>query len=589
MIKQQGGAFEDMDGEFEARLRRTTVQTRTSTNDGRELTVSNPVALVEARFSYRVLDRLYFPSFIAIERKVGESTKYLVHEVVGVSPTHYQLPGVDSSMPTLLRKEFLDTIRESWGSSQETWIDLAAIPTSYAMSIGEGKGGGTLEFSRAPYAPLSGSRAFLLSKGAVEKFLCEAGGETIGTMTGFELPFSVNMENLIRFHCGFFAFTGSGKSNLTSCLVRKALKKDPDLRVVIFDIAGEYSVHLLDQLEVGARIATTETMESAEEFSNSQAIPESLEQTIGRKPIEDALSKVYARGIERLSLHEGGGLDLGWIQRLLEDAMGSGKPGATGARMALGSLTTEFYEKRGLKAGTQLGDLDEDATNELGAILTDLKTNLHQMSSLVKDIDLISRQLETGEYGPASSHRLTPEKMAEQLARGTAARLNIVYAPEPMDARQTVQRLLGRLLFMKKKFGNKHRVLVVLDEAQEYIPDEHSPKDFTTQANRAVEQLLRQGRKYRVHCWMATQRVARLNVNALQQLHSYFVSTLPRQYDRMVIADAFALPYEVLERSAQLQTGEWIFVSFKAAKLRNVPVFLKTENNEDRVSAYLRG
>jgi hypothetical protein len=102
-----------------------------------------------------------------------------------------------------------------------------------------------------------------------------------------------------------------------------------------------------------------------------------------------------------------------------------------------------------------------------------------------------------------------------------------------------------------------------------------------------VEQLLRQGRKYRLHCWMATQRVARLNVNALQQLHSYFVSTLPRMYDRMVIADAFALPYEVLERSADLGTGEWLFVSFKAAKQRNVPVFLKTENNESFVAQAL--
>ena len=127
-----------------------------------------------------------------------------------------------------------------------------------------------------------------------------------------------------------------------------------------------------------------------------------------------------------------------------------------------------------------------------------------------------------------------------------------------------------------------------MDEAQEYIPDEHSPKDYTTQSYRAVEQLLRQGRKYRLHCWMATQRVARLNVNALQQLHSYFVSTLPRMYDRMVIADAFALPYEVLERSADLGTGEWLFVSFKAAKQRNVPVFLRTEDNEGYVAQSMK-
>ena len=59
---------------------------------------------------------------------------------------------------------------------------------------------------------------------------------------------------------------------------------------------------------------------------------------------------------------------------------------------------------------------------------------------------------------------------------------------------------------------------------------------------------------------------------------------LPRTYDRTVIADAFALPYEVLERSADLGKGEWLFVSFKATKQRNVPVFLKTENNESYVA-----
>jgi hypothetical protein len=584
MTTTDSSVFDDMDGEFEARLRRTTVQTRTSSSDGRELTVSNPVAIVEARFSYKVLDRLYFPSFIAIERRIGDSTRFLVHEVVQVAPTHYQLPGVDASMPTLLRKEYLDTIKESWGKSQETWIDLYAIPTSYVAAIQDGE----LEFSRAPYAPLPGSAAHLLSREAVGRFLCEVGGETIGTMTGFGLPFTVNMENLIRYHCGFFAFTGSGKSNLTSALVRKALKRDPSLSVVVLDIAGEYSVHLLDQLGEGSRVITTESIESAEEFFSSQAIPESLEESVGREAIENALSKVYARGIQRLSLQEGGGLDLAWIQELLENAMESGKPGGTAAKMALVQLTAQFYEGRGLKPSTRLADLDEVASKDLVGLLTELHEGIHQMSGLVKDIDLIVRQLQTGEYGPSPSTGLDPERLAEQLARGVAPRLNILYAPEPLDARAAAHRMISRLLFMKKKHGNKQRVLVVLDEAQEYIPDEHSPKDFTTQSNRAVEQLLRQGRKYRVHCWMATQRVARLNVNALQQLHSYFVSTLPRMYDRMVIADAFALPYEVLERSAQLETGEWLFVSFKAAKQRNVPVFLKTENNESRVAEYLQ-
>ncbi|MCS7113702.1 MAG: ATPase, partial [Candidatus Bathyarchaeota archaeon] len=91
----------------------------------------------------------------------------------------------------------------------------------------------------------------------------------------------------------------------------------------------------------------------------------------------------------------------------------------------------------------------------------------------------------------------------------------------------------------------------------------------------------RQGRKYRVYGWIASQRLAHMNVNALQQLHSYFVSTLPRYYDRMVVADAFSLSYELLDKVTELDTGEWLFVSFKATKQRNVPSFIKAYNNED--------
>ena len=577
-------AFDTMGGEFEARLKRTTVATRTSKSDGRELTVSSPIAIVEARFSYKALDRLHFPSFIAIERSVDGSTRYVVYEVVGVSPTHYQLSGVDSSMPTLLRKEYLDIIKESWGKSQETWIDMVAIPTMHVARAEDS----VLEFSRAPYAPLPGAQAYLLSKDAVERFLCETDGERIGTMAGFDLPFTVSMDNLIRYHCGFFAFTGSGKSNLASSLVRRAVKRDPSLTVVVLDIAGEYTVSLLDLLDEEAKVYSTEGFDSPGEFASSQAVPESLEESAGREKVDEAITRVYSRGVERLSLQEEGGLDLMWIQQLLQGTVDSGRAGATPAKLGLTRLSTAFYENRGLRQSAKLTELDAEARGELSLLLKEISEKVNERSGLRADLELIIEMLDSGDFGSTAGARLTPEVLAEQLAKGTAPRLNILYMPEPLQARMAADRLIKRLLFLKKKLGSRHRVLILLDEAQEYIPDEHTDREYTTQSNRAVEQLLRQGRKYRLHCWMATQRVARLNVNALQQLHSYFVSTLPRMYDRMVIADAFALPYEVLERSADLGTGEWLFVSFKASKQRNVPVFIKSENNEEFVCSALR-
>ena len=123
---------------------------------------------------------------------------------------------------------------------------------------------------------------------------------------------------------------------------------------------------------------------------------------------------------------------------------------------------------------------------------------------------------------------MNPERLAEYVLDDWSAGLNIVYVPELDQARQMVSRFLDQLLFLKKTSGARKKVLIVLDEAQEFIPDRTSKADFTEDSNRAVEALLRQGRKYRAHCWVSTQRVAHLNVNALQQLHSYFVSTLQR-------------------------------------------------------------
>jgi hypothetical protein len=76
------------------------------------------------------------------------------------------------------------------------------------------------------------------------------------------------------------------------------------------------------------------------------------------------------------------------------------------------------------------------------------------------------------------------------------------------------------------------------------------------------------------------QRVAHLNVSALQQVHSYFINILPRIYDRITVADAFAVSYDLLDKTLDLETGQWLFVSYKATKRRGVPVFIQAPDNE---------
>jgi hypothetical protein len=400
-------------------------------------------------------------------------------------------------------------------------------------------------------------------------------------------------ENFLAGFGGVFCHnTGAGKSNLTSILLRKVMRAQEDITTVVIDISGEYATHLIDLLETDGRILSTEALEDEEQLYNSQVIPESLEGSVSDANIHGIFSSLLEKKlVQKLSF--GGGttaLDLTAIQDLLSTTAEDGKSGAVVAKIALERLENKFFREMKLPRNAKLSDLDDAAKTELLKQLDDIKHKVNDRTSLYAEVSAIAEYVEMSADPGAGSQEeeLTPEVLAWQLVKDEAPRLNVLYLPEPTQARMVISRLIKRLLILRKKQGSRKKILIVLDEAQEYIPGEPKDRDGTVQSNIAVEALLRQGRKYRIHCWLATQRVARLNVSALQQLHSYFVSTLPRFYDRMVISESFALPLEVLERTAQLDTGEWVFVSYKATRRKNVPVFLRTENNEKAIADYLR-
>ena len=160
----------------------------------------------------------------------------------------------------------------------------------------------------------------------------------------------------------------------------------------------------------------------------------------------------------------------------------------------------------------------------------------------------------------------------------------MINLPEADDARIFCADIIDRVFRRRKgSFTLDPRVVFVFDEAQEFIPSEKKKDDGTEASSKAVERLLRHGRKYHLHGWISTQRIAYLNTNALQQLHSYFVSTMPRPYDRQLISDTFAIDDAFIDRTLMFENGDWLMTSFKATNTQNVPVFLHAFNNEDSI------
>jgi len=576
--------FDELDRNFEGRLREHRIATKTFKGERGEISVTSATAIIEAKFDFKVLDRLHNPCFLAIERETAEGSTYLVYEALAPSATHFQMLGMNVAMPTVVRREFLETISNGWGKSEETWIDVIAVPTRHEMKIGSGKP----VYARSRLTPLTGARAHILSRDSVERFLCVELGTELGTLLGFDLPLTIEIEDLVRYHAGVFGFTGTGKSNLTSYLARKALENDKDLRVVVIDVAGEYVVHLMDAIAEDGVIFTTEQCDDSEQLLGCQVIPETLEKQAGiAEALESCAKKVVADGrVRPLSLAHFRGLTLEYLLSKLKEASEGNKTGATQANIALGKLE-QLISRRRLNPRVDCSRLSAEDRNQVIAVLTSVSAELHEKSGLRSDLKSVMDYLQ--EAPREEEDMFTPSRLAGYVLAKDSPRVVLAYLPEPDDARLAASQFILSLLSLKKSMGanRSRRVLLILDEAQEFIPDRTRSEDFTDMSNRAVEALLRHGRKYRAHCWLSTQRVAHLNVSALHQLHSYFVSVLPRSYDRWVIAEAFSLNTALLDKTIELETGEWLFVSYKATKQKNIPTFIKAPNNEDVVVSSL--
>ena len=575
--------FNDPEG-WDARLRQQSLVTRSARARGEEISVTSSLGVVDARFQLSLLDMLSDPVFLAIERQTSQGLTHLIYEAIAPKPTHFQELGMNTATPTIIRREMLQTIDQSWGRSDESWIDIIAVPTHHRMEVNDG----VSEFKKTRLGGLVGAKVHILSREAVDQFLSIKEGVPIGDLLGFGLPLKVNLDNLVRYHSACLGFTGSGKSNFTSALIRKAVENQPDLRVVIFDIAGEYFVHLADFFAKNCIFYSTEQFETLEQFMDSQVMPETLEEKLGKsKSIAEIVQTVMKEGrLRYIETSRGTMLTLGFILDKLENV--GDRAGAAQAAITLEELKSIMAQEK-LRADTPISALKGEARDKVKALIVEAATRAPERSGLKSDLAAISDY-----FDRAPEHDTVKPITASELARAVLeekqATINVVYIPDPTDARLLVAQFIRSLLHLKKTAGKaKQKALVVLDEAQEYIPDRTRSDDHTDISNVAVEELLRQGRKYRAHCWLGTQRVAHLNVSALQQVHSYFINVLPRIYDRITIADAFAVSYDMLDRTLDLDTGQWLFVSYKAARRKNVPVFIQAPDNEVILAKALSG
>ena len=539
--------------------------------------------------------------------------RYTLMEISRVWPEHFGLRGISDHGYYPMQFEIIEQSEDDWQTDDKStmMIQIDAIPINYDLILSEKC---KFEFEKGFSYPVIGSSSYILNGEMINRMYNQKIAEQLGVDTSktvedaktdprlglikmFEasktaIPIYVDFEKLVRYHFGVFAFTGGGKSNLMSDILRRIILHSNNTKIIVFDISCEYIFLLLDLLadpNVSAKIILEHRIDSLEQFFNSvvkpreyetdertknglQLIMEQGKLAYYTKPRQQV--PTYSQFLSELSAQRGAAIE---------------KPTYMNAIDKIHDIITEYVEEHGLSENQKVTEefvqyIDQVATDAVEQFKVNEKSGLYAWAttrSNILDILKKGQEEESKETGG-----LTAERIREILEDKTTS-LVCVSISDPYAIKDLAISLTHDLLIRRKrKFVLKPYILLVFDEAQEFIPSNGT--GIEAKCSSHVETLLRQGRKYGLGVCIATQRVAYLNTNALQQIHTYFVGTLPRPYDRSLISETFMVDKGILEKTLEFAPGDWLLSSYIATGMENVPIFIKADNAEKEIEKYLR-
>ena len=608
--------FTDFQGRFNARLAAVIPRFLTGAEETKLTGSSRYQCRTKVEYQKNLMGLLEEGILLAVKNfKQPEqgSERFTLMEISRVWPEHFGLRGLSDHGYYPMQFEIIEQSEDDWQTDDKStmMIQIDAVPINYDLILDEKC---AFSFVKGFSYPVVGSSSYILNSDMINRMYNQRIAEKLGvdpTKTSgdartdprlglikmFEasktaIPIYVDFEKLVRYHFGVFAFTGGGKSNLMSNILRRLLLHDKDTKIVIFDISCEYMFLLLDVLadpKVPAKVILEHRIDSVQQFFNNVVKPREYETDERTKA---GLQRIMNQG--KLAYYTKPRQQIPTYSQFIEELdeqrkSSTDKPHYMNAIDKIHDAILEYIEEHGLVENQQV---DEGFVNHIAEMASSVveEFKVHDKSGLyawattrstIIDVIKKGRQKET-----QKTAGLTAEKIRE-LLEDKPTRILCISISDPYTIKDLAIELTQDLLVRRKrKFQVKPFLLLVFDEAQEFISSNSVGIDAKCSTH--VETLLRQGRKYGLGVCIATQRLAYLNTNALQQLHTYFVGTLPRPYDRELVSDTFMIDKGILEKTLEFAPGEWLLSSYIATGMENVPIFIKADNAEDEIEKYLK-
>ena len=583
-----------------------------------------PVYSVWFPYAKSYVQEIKVGSFVAVRNYngLGDHDVFSILEIVSVFPKHYALgtnsKDTDQAFPGFVI-EAAKNMKVDWSQEEPveetTKIKADAITTGLQFTSRKDEP----LFGDDESLPLVGEYAHLLTNELIEKVVNRGIGndvsiEPCSLVSHKEVPVKLRIDELIKTHFGVFGFTGAGKSNLLSTLINNLLSSSVRSSIVLFDLMSEYTGLLIDLLHGNKDAYLLCTDEDS--LPGSKAVEEYIKGDSSK--LNEAAASILRTMLlpKELIPHKGKYLNL--IKEILKskkirlvfDVSSSPTIGEVKKdlekQIISGSRTNEPCIRKMIienltDSNNYLSDkLRSDKLNilkdDIEEVLTQGKIeekNLNETGRMI--LENILKVVEKYLFAVSDSpDKKLPEDsyffidgLYETLCSKKKPALILIQSNIDKDLRTFSGELVDYSFRKRKLKGDIDPNIVFLyDEADEFIPSDLKEPSYA-KSKSASTLLARRGRKFGLGLGLSTQRVANLDTSILAQLHTFFLSKLPRKYDRDVIGSAFGTSDKMMERTLIFTKGQWMLFSYDATGLPNVPLPVKFENANTRIIKYL--
>ena len=578
-----------------------------------------------AQYTRSGLDAIQVGDLVAVENYTPPQSSKRVYSILTLTqvyPMHFASQATDAYPGHVF--ESMRSIKEDWEKQEDK--PLHATTTIFIQAVSTGwqfwydpkqKDLPSTEDERN--LPMTGAELRPLSKEMVEAIVnksleSEPDSPFVHRKFG-DMNVKVDVEALLTTHFGIFGFTGVGKSNLVSSMVSalSSGKGSHLANVILVDPNDEYLPLLIDKfvssdakmyyIHVGGDSLPVPVMEAlgAKAGNPSEAILETLYGQLKLPPgmsgetakriVQAALPKVIAR--TRVALPDQD------VASLIHDILfeqtdtRAGPDTKEALREAESTWTSDFEGipitiESVTKAIAAAKPEGSEVRNAIRSYAQDVKrqaTPMGTVSRAVRSLERLSQSLTD-----VPSDAIIPmDKLVEDLNEDKTGKIVIVTGRRDSELKRFATTLGGQLYETRRRAGTREPfVSFVFDEADLFLPQEN--KDQATQDVRALcVTLARRGRKFGIGIGISTQRVALLDTEVMGNLHTYFVSKLPRAFDRQRVAEAFGIGEEQLSPTFSFRPGNWLVISHDATGLKGVPIPTAAQDAVARILGRMNG